>query len=50
VRDKLVGAIAAFHYAFMGAVSPVSQYEPKARELASLLKKDQVDGVLLCPV
>ena len=50
VRDKLVGAVAAFHYSFMGAVSPVTLYEPKARELASLLKKDDVDAVLLCPV
>jgi D-proline reductase (dithiol) PrdB len=50
VRDKLVGAVAAFHYSFMGAVSPITQYEPKARELASLLKKDNVDAVLLCPV
>ena len=50
VRDKLVGSVAAFHYSFMGAVSPITQYEPKARELASMLKKDNVDAVLLCPV
>jgi D-proline reductase (dithiol) PrdB len=50
VRDKLVGAIAAFHYSFMGAVSPITQYEAKARELASMLKKDNVDAVLLSPV
>src|ERR1035437_7119430 len=47
VREKLVGAIGAFHYSFMGAISPITQYEPKARELASLLKKDNVDAVLL---
>ena len=50
VREKLVGAIASFHYSFMGAISPITQYEPKARELASLLKKDNVDAVLLSPV
>ena len=50
VRDKLVGAVAAFHYSFMGAVSPVTEYESKAREVASLLKKDNVNAVLLCPV
>ena len=50
VRDKLVGAVAAFHYSFMGAISPITQYESKARELASLLKKDNVDAVLLSPV
>ena len=50
VRDKLVGASAAFHYSFMGAVSPVTLYEPKARELAALLKKDRVDALVLSPV
>lgn len=50
VGDKIVGSIAAFHYSFMGAVSPVTRYEPKARELAGLLKQDQVDAVLLSPV
>lgn len=50
VRDGIVGTIAAFHYSFMGAVSPVTLYESKARELAALLKKDRVDAVLLSPV
>jgi D-proline reductase (dithiol) PrdB len=49
-RDKVIGAVAAFHYSFMGAVSPVTNYEPKAKELAKLLKQDNVDAVLLCPV
>ena len=49
-RDKIIGAVAAFHYSFMGAISPVTRYEPKARELAGLLKQDQVDAVLLTPV
>jgi D-proline reductase (dithiol) PrdB len=50
VHEKIVGAIAAFHYSFMGAIAPVTRYEPKARELAGLLKQDQVDAVLLTPV
>jgi len=50
VHDGVVGAIARFHYSFMGAVSPVTRYEQKAQELAGLLKKDEVDAVLLCPV
>jgi hypothetical protein len=33
----------------MGA-SPIRTLEPKAGELAGLLKKDQVDAVLLTPV
>ena len=50
VRDKVVGATAAFHYSFMGAIPQVTRYEPKARELAALLKADHVDAVLLTPV
>jgi D-proline reductase (dithiol) PrdB len=50
VRDKLIGALAAFHYSFMGATAPITRYEAKARELASLLKQDRVDAVLLTPV
>jgi D-proline reductase (dithiol) PrdB len=49
-RDGIVGSVAAFHYSFMGAISPITRYEAKARELAALLKQDNVDGVLLCPV
>jgi len=48
--DKVVGSVAAFHYSFMGAISPVTNYEPKARELAGLLRKDKVNAVLLSPV
>ena len=50
VRDKTVGAAAAFHYSFMGAIPQVTRYEPKARELAALLKADRVDAVVLSPV
>jgi D-proline reductase (dithiol) PrdB len=44
-----VGAVANFHYSFMGATD-IEALEPKATELAGLLKKDQVDAVLLSPV
>ena len=50
VAEGVVGAVAAFHYAFMGAVSPVTRYEPRARELAAYLKRDAVDAVVLSPV
>ena len=46
---RVVGAVAEVHYSFMGA-APIRSLEPKARELAVLLKKDQVDAVLLTPV
>ena len=47
--DGIVGTVADFHYSFMGA-APIRALEPKARELAALLKKDRVDAVLLTPV
>jgi len=46
---RAVGSISDFHYSFMGA-APIRALEPKARELAALLKKDRVDAVLLTPV
>jgi D-proline reductase (dithiol) PrdB len=47
--DGAIGSVANFHYSFMGA-APIRALEPKARELAALLKKDRVDAVLLTPV
>jgi len=44
-----IGSIADYHYSFMGAFEP-AQLEPAAREVAGLLKKDNVDAVLLLPV
>lgn len=45
-----VGSIADYHYSFMGAPWPSTRFEPKARELAGLLKRDQVDAAVLLPV
>jgi D-proline reductase (dithiol) PrdB len=45
----VVGSVSDYHYSFMGA-APIRALEPKARELAALLKKDRVDAVLLTPV
>ncbi len=50
VRDKVIGSIAAFHYSFMGAILHFTRYEPKAREMARMLKDDGVDAVVLTPV
>ncbi len=47
--EKMIGSVSDFHYAFMGA-APILALEPKARELAGLLKKDGVDAVILSPV
>lgn len=49
VDDGVVGAAASRHYSFMGATPPTAM-EPVARDLAGLLKQDQVDAVLLVPV
>ena len=48
--DGIIGSVAAYHYAFMGAGSPVTRMEAKAREVGKLLKQDGVDAVLLTPV
>lgn len=45
----VIGAVADFHYSFMGA-APIRSLEPRARQLAGLLKQDRVDAVLLTPV
>ena len=47
--EGAIGSVAAMHYSFMGATHP-SKIEAAARNLAALLKKDQVDAVLLVPV
>ena len=47
--DGVIGSVARFHYAFMGA-TPVEQMEASAIEIAGLLKADEVDAVCLVPV
>ena len=47
--EGIVGSVAEYHYAFNGS-TPTLQLEPRARQLAGLLKKDGVDAVLLTPV
>jgi D-proline reductase (dithiol) PrdB len=44
-----IGSVADFHYSFMGATA-IDQMEPSARELASRLRADEVNGVLLVPI
>jgi len=45
----IIGSLSEYHYSFMGATSP-DQMEQEAYQLAAILKKDQVDAVLLIPV
>ena len=49
VDDGVIGSLAGFHYSFMGAMDPVD-FEPSARKIAGLLKKDNVNAALLVPV
>lgn len=49
-REGVIGSVADHHYSFMGAGSPITRMEAKAREVGRLLKQDQVDAVLLTPV
>ena len=44
-----IGSLGSYHYSFMGATDP-SELEPNARRLASILKSDGVDSVLLTGV
>ena len=48
-EQGVVGALAEYDYSFMGAAS-ITAIEPKARELAGLLKRDGVDAAVLIPV
>ncbi len=48
-EERIIGSVADFHYSFMGAHDPMNM-EQEARTLAGLLRKDNVDAVLLLPV
>jgi D-proline reductase (dithiol) PrdB len=48
-EEGIIGSVADFHYSFMGALDPM-QMEHDARGLASTLKGDHVDALLLVPV
>ena len=45
-----IGSLASYHYSFMSAGSRPERLVASAREVARMLKDDQVDAVLLCPV
>jgi len=48
-EEGLIGSVASNHYSFMGATDP-RDMEDDARQLAGVLKSDQVDAVVLLPV
>ena len=49
ILDKFIGSMASYHYSFMGADDPMT-WETQARRLATILKKDGVNAVVLLPV
>jgi len=48
-EEGIIGSLAGYHYAF-GTPLSMEQNETVAKELGDLLKKDNVDAVLLFPV
>ena len=48
--EGAIGAVADYHYSLMGAGWLPQQIEPTMRELARLLREDEVDAVCLVPV
>ena len=48
-KNGEIGEIGAYHYSFMGATRPMA-HEQSAKDIAGLLKRDQVDGVVLAGV
>lgn len=49
-REGVIGSVADYHYSLMGAGWLPRQIEPTIRELARLLREDEVDAVCLVPV
>ena len=49
-REGVIGSVADYHYSLMGAGWLPHQIEPTMRELARLLREDEVDAVCLVPV
>jgi len=47
--EGVISSVASRHYSFMGATPPTAM-EPVARDLAKVLKADNVDVVALVPV
>ena len=48
-KEGAIGSVANRHFSFMGATPPTVM-EPGARDLANVLKSDNVDAVVLVPV
>lgn len=49
VHEGIVGSVATYHFSLMGATDP-RDMESTAIEIANIMKKDGVNGVLLVPV
>jgi D-proline reductase (dithiol) PrdB len=49
VEEGIIGSLADFHYS-VNSAHRAQEFEAPAREIANLLKKDNVDAALLFPV
>ena len=49
-EQGVIGSLADVHYSFMGAGLLPGAYEGSAKQVAGMLKQDQVDAVFLTPV
>ena len=48
-EEGVIGSVADYHYAFMGATPP-GKMKPNIEEISRTLKKDNVTAIVLCPV
>jgi D-proline reductase (dithiol) PrdB len=48
-KNGAISEIATYHYSFMGATHPMA-HEQVAKDIAGLLKSDQVNGIVLAGV
>jgi len=48
-EEGIIGSVASYCYSFMGAHDPMA-LEDQARRVADLMRKDEVNAVLLVPV
>ena len=48
-EEGVIGSVAEYHYAFMGATPP-EKMKPNIEEISRTLKKDNVTAIVLCPV
>jgi len=49
VAEGFIGSVADYHYTVLGGIEP-ERNEDSARQIAGLMKQEEVDTVLLVPI